>query len=454
MEFVIALSLLLVVSMPAAKLMSTAIAVSGNTRARIVATNLASQAIEGVRGSADDSSTFWNPPPLGSSTTTSQVNSVVFSISKQVEWVGQGQSGSNCTAGGQVPNILQVSATVTWPGMMGARGVQSTTDLAPPVGAFSASTGAIASQVSDAAGNAVTNVTVMIVGPTTASIVTGADGCGFFAFVTPGTYTVSAFRAGYVSDQELVSPSYANVVVAIAQTVSRPFVLDQSTTITATVTSSPAAAGGVPISLDNNKLSPYGFVPFAAGTITLSPLFPYGGGYLPFAGSCTDSDPLGKNTTSKAPFYPTVGGTPVPAAALTLVDTPAGATAAAAVQLYPLNLKVQITIAGVLSLPVGVSLRALPTVAGVAQLSPAWSANINWVCPSPVATYLPASTVLGGVSTSGVGLGHYTIVQASRPTSPLAYVWVEPDGTHLVNSVTGVVTAAASTVTVSVPSLP
>lgn len=454
MEFLIALSLLLIVSMPAARLMSTAIAVSGNTRSRIVATYLASQTIELVRGSADNSSTFWNPPPLGNSTATSLVNKVTYSVTTQIEWVGQGQSGSNCASGGQVPNILQVSATVTWPAMMGARGVQSTTDLAPPVGAFSANTGAIASQVNDAAGNPVANVTVVIVGPTTSSIVTGADGCGFFAFVGPGTYTISAFRAGYVSDQELVTPSYTNVVVAISQTVSRPFVLDQLSTVSATVTNNLVAAGGMPLSLDNNKLTPYGFVSFPAGTTSLSPLFPYVSGYLPFAGSCTDSDPLGKNTTSKAPFYPTVGGAPVPAAALTLIDTPAGTTTAAAVQLYPLNLKVQVTILGVLTLPVGASLRAVPTVAGNAQLSPTWSANINWVCPSPVAAYVPALTVLGGLSTSGVGLGHYTIVQTSRPTTPLAYVWVEPDGTHLINTATGVVAAAASTVTVTVPLLP
>ncbi|MDP9074199.1 MAG: hypothetical protein M3N98_08500, partial [Actinomycetota bacterium] len=74
--------------------------------------------------------------------------------------------------------------------------------------------------------------------------------------------------------------------------------------------------------------------------------------------------------------------------------------------------------------------------------------------PGPVASYTPAVTLLGGLSTSGVGLGHYTIVQMSRPTSPLAYVWVEPDGTHLINTATGVVAAAPSTVTVTFPLLP
>jgi hypothetical protein len=300
----------------------------------------------------------------------------------------------------------------------------------------------------------VANATVSIAGPSGASIVTGVDGCAFFAFVTTGTYTVSATQAGYVSDQELVTPTYSNVVVAVSQTVNRPFLLDRSSTITATVTSSPAAAGGLPLSVDNNKLAPYGFVTFAADSTSLSPVFPYPSGYLPFAGSCSDSDPMGRNTTSKAPFYPTPSGSAVPAAALTPVDTAAGATSPAAVQLYPLTLRVQASILGIVTLPIGASIRAVPTVSGNAQLSPSWSPNINWVCPLPLPTYSLAVTVIGGLSTTGVGLGHYTIVQASKPTTPLAYVWVEPDGTHLVNSSTGSVASSPSTVTVTVPVLP
>jgi len=71
---------------------------------------------------------------------------------------------------GSSPEILQVTASVTWPQMLGAQPVQSTTDLAPPVGAFSPTSGAIASQVNNAAGNPVLNVFVAITGPTSASI--------------------------------------------------------------------------------------------------------------------------------------------------------------------------------------------------------------------------------------------------------------------------------------------
>jgi len=454
LEFLVSMSLLVVGLLPAAKLMSSAIVLSGNSRARIVATYLASQTIEAVRSSAANSSSFWNPPPLGQSISTSVVNTITYTVTKDVEWVGQGQSGSNCSSGGSSPNILQVSAYVTWPTMLGARSVQSTTDLAPPVGAFSTNTGAIASQVSDSNGSPAANATVSINGPSTSSIVTGADGCAFFAFVTPGTYTVSALEAGFVSDQELANPSYASVVVAVSQTVSRSFLLDQSSTITASVTASPAPAGGLPLSVDSNKLSLYGFASFPAGTTSLTPLFPYNGGYVPFAGSCSDADPLGKDTSGKAFFYPTASGAAVPVSAVTPVDIGPGMTAATTVQLYPLTLKVQVSVLGVLVLPVGVRLTVIPTVAGNAQLSPVWSSSINWVCPTPVATYSPALTVIGGLSTTGIGLGHYTIVQASRPTSPLAYVWVEPDGTHLVSTTTGAVAVGASTVTVTVPLLP
>lgn len=59
-------------------------------------------------------------------------------------------------------------------------------------------------------------------------------------------------------------------------------------------------------------------------------------------------------------------------------------------------------------------------------------------------------TGLLGLTTSGIGLGHYTIVQASRPAIPLAYVWVEPDGTHLITTITGALSTAISTVTITV----
>jgi type II secretory pathway component PulJ len=55
LEFIIAISRLAVVLLPATKLMSAAMAVSRNTRSRVVATNLASQTIEALRGNATDS---------------------------------------------------------------------------------------------------------------------------------------------------------------------------------------------------------------------------------------------------------------------------------------------------------------------------------------------------------------------------------------------------------------
>jgi Tfp pilus assembly protein PilV len=458
-EFIVAISLLLIVLVPAARLMTTSILVSGNTRSRIVATYLASRSIEGIRGSANSSTTnsanFWSALPLGASTTTSVVNNITYSVTKNVEWVGQGVSGSNCSSGGTTPNILQVSASVTWPSMLGANPVQSTTDLAPPVGAFSTTAGAIASQVGDSDGNPVSNVTVTITGPSASSITTGADGCAFFGYTLPGTYTISASRAGYVSDQEQATPTYTNVTVAASQTTIQSFQMDAFATVTATPSASPAPAGGLTLSVDNNKLSPYGFVSYPAGVTSLSPLFPYNNGYTPFAGSCSDSDPLGKNA-SKVAFYPTASGAAVPAAALVAVNTDPGLTTAAGVQLYPLNLKVQVTILGVLTLPLGVGLTAVPTVAGTA-ISPSWTASyFNWVCPAPVASYTPAVTIAGGLSTTGIGLGHYTIVQTSHPTVALANVWVEPDGTHQITTSGGVptVVAAPSTITITVSSLP
>ena len=62
---------------------------------------------------------------------------------------------------------MQVNEIVTWPSMGGTKPVKQVTTLAPPVGAYSASSGSIAAKVFDSTGAVAQNINVQVDGPTT-----------------------------------------------------------------------------------------------------------------------------------------------------------------------------------------------------------------------------------------------------------------------------------------------
>src|SRR5581483_4584607 len=185
-EFVVAISLLLVSLLAASQMLTSGMQVSGDTRSRVVAANLATQSLEAIRATATDPSQFSTLTP-GRTVTTQTVGATTYTITKDVQWVGQRATASNCDAGGGGTQILRATAVITWPRMHNTAPVQSATTFSPPVGAFSSNAGSVAAKVINAAAAPVSFVTVTATGATTQSIVTASDGCAFFANLTPGT---------------------------------------------------------------------------------------------------------------------------------------------------------------------------------------------------------------------------------------------------------------------------
>src|SRR3982074_2332901 len=72
-EAVMAISLLVIVLLAVARMFSSSIAVSGDTRNRVVAANLATQDLEQVRGFAADPIKFTTSIALGRTTSTQTV---------------------------------------------------------------------------------------------------------------------------------------------------------------------------------------------------------------------------------------------------------------------------------------------------------------------------------------------------------------------------------------------
>ena len=77
----------------------------------------------------------------------------------------------------------------------------SQTLLTPPAGSGDPNDGHILVQAFDRDALPLAGQTVSLTGPESASQTTTSDGCAFFAYLDPGTYTASLSTTGYVDRQ-------------------------------------------------------------------------------------------------------------------------------------------------------------------------------------------------------------------------------------------------------------
>jgi hypothetical protein len=320
--------------------------------------------------------------------------------------------------------------------MAGTKPVQATTTLAPPVGAFSSTSGNIGVKVLDAAGQPAENIKVRVVGPVTDTQESTTQGCAFFAYLTPGTYTASVIEGTGVGDQEVLTPSQ-QTSVSVGQTASLLFSYDTAATISSTGWSnSPSpAATGLSLSVANTGLQPYGQYSFTSGITSLTPLFPYTSGYVVFAGKCTDNNPLGKDNHGNA-LYPTASPTPVNV-------TPGGTTSTTA-DLYTLSVVVKNT-----------SNVVQPNATVTATDNTSYATPYAVSCTtgtanSAAATIGLVNTDAGGNSVTAVPLGHWTITARSGSKVGTVNVWVKPDGVYAVDATGAATTLYSTPVTVVV----
>jgi Tfp pilus assembly protein PilV len=420
-EVVVASTLLLVAFVAAAGLFASGTRVSGDTRMRVVAAQLASSAIEAVRGPAADPTKFTTAVQPGTTITTKTVNGLKFTITQEMQWVAQNSTASACDSGGIGTNgLLQVNESVTWIGAGGTAPVEATTTLSPPAGAYSAATGSIGVKVLNAAGQGLPNTAVQASGPMTRTQSTTAEGCAFFAFMTPGSYTVSVTAGTGVGDQEQLTPSQG-ASVTIGQTTAMTFNYDTAATINVTgwSGSTMTPATNIPIGVANTSLQPFGAYTYAAGTATLTPLFPYPSGYTVFAGSCTDSNPVGLDT-SRNPFYPSPG-------TVATDVTPGGATATT-VPLYDLPVQV---VDGTGNPVAGATITASETT-GYPTPNTAVCMNGGATGTPPTYGLVPSDTA--GMSNNAVPLGHLTVRAQSGTKSGTTRIWRTVSGVFVVDS--------------------
>ena len=305
-----------------------ALEVNRGNRNRSAAAYLAARQLEEVRARA------FSSVALGQTTcayTTSSCNlPSPYTVVQNVVWASPGNTSTSCdvpATSGSALAYKRVTVTVTWPDMGGVAPVTSQTLLTPPAGTYDPNDGHILVQAYDRDALPLAGQTVSISGPESASQTTTADGCAFFAYLDPGTYTASIGTTGYV-DRQGSQPATQTAGVTASQITRVQFDYDRAATLSVGLVAPSGAVipSGIAMTVANSNLT-VGYKSFqqsATGsgiTRTISPLFPYASGYQVWTGDCADADPAAHTGGSRgAVLESNQGATTSGSAALDAVD--------------------------------------------------------------------------------------------------------------------------------------
>ncbi|GGE81885.1 hypothetical protein GCM10011313_00380 [Mycetocola zhadangensis] len=178
-----------------------------DSKAREIATNLASQEIDSVR-STDNLFTLldetYTPDPIGGQN---------FTVTRSAQWVTDPDADSVCGGvAGTTARDLQyklVSVTVTWDGMRNrARPVYADTLIAPGARVSGPQQSTILVYVENPSGGGTPGVTIETdPAVTPAPTPTDAQGCSYIPKVTPGTYKVTVTTPNFVDAEQKKPPT-------------------------------------------------------------------------------------------------------------------------------------------------------------------------------------------------------------------------------------------------------
>jgi type II secretory pathway pseudopilin PulG len=278
-----------------------ALDITRNNRNRTTAAYLAASELEAARSIPFDQVT------LGRTVCSSQTPSPTcnvpapYTVTREVSWVAPTTTSSSCNvpngSSGAALAYKRVNVQVTWDDMRAVRPVVSQTLLTPPTGVYDPDDGHIAVRLFDRNAAPLAGQTVTLSGPAAASQVSTVDGCAFFAYLDPGTYTVSLATAGHVGRQG-DQPATQTAAVLASQITTLQFDYDRAATLDLALVV-PAGAvipSGIATTVANSNLTvgtrSYPEASTGGGaTRTVTPLFPYASGYQVWAGECADADP-------------------------------------------------------------------------------------------------------------------------------------------------------------------
>ena len=341
---------------------------------REVAANIASSAIDKARATTDFST-------LLSDTWTQTVDTDTYTVLQTVTDQSGTGNASPCDGGSSTYiRYKRVSVRVDWTGMGATDPIRSDTLLTPGTGSFDPTTGNIGTKVTDATGNPVEGVEVILAGPESADVFTDDKGCAFVDSLTAGSYTVSATLPGYVTPQGTSNPTQTSAVSS-GSTTQVAFEMDQASTLILNLPTGafPAVTTG-PVSIANSTIVPNGKLAFAGSgaSRTLTGRYPFASGYEYFAGACADADPEG--TSGSGAYY--VGGNRAGPVAMT-----PGGSSTATIPMAQVSVRVQ-------------TLLAIPVAGAVVTATHDDGGTADPQCPAGETYTLPATDATGTVNAS------------------------------------------------------
>lgn len=316
-------------------------------KARTVASALAEQDQERMRGFTIDQLSNYH----GQQTIT--VGGADYNVTSRADWVrDSANTTESCSASSTQADYVRITSTVT-SGVVGSATKPVTMQglVHAPVGSFGSNQGTLTIKVVDRDGNPVQNIGVTGSGPRVLSDVTNELGCAVFGYIPVGSYTAQLNTPQWVDmgGQQISSQS---ATVASGAVTTKTMAYDRAASIHATFVDSAgntaATAGATKLHMTNPAVAT-GFpdTSIAAGdtSVAETSLFPFNSAYVIYAGSCANANPAqyGAPAVSKLldpaedwtpqiqlpTLHVTVttsSGTAVPNATVKAMGTPAGCT--------------------------------------------------------------------------------------------------------------------------------
>jgi Tfp pilus assembly protein PilV len=259
-----------------------------------------------------------------------------YTITSKGEFVTDSTGTTSCTQGTAAADYIRATSNVTWP-TVGARPpvlVQSI--VAPPNGAISIDSGALAISVQNGQGQGLAGVGLSGSGAGSFSGTTGSNGCVIFGNLPAGNYTLTPSAPGLVDTDGAAPQAQATSVVGLSTntvallfddpgTISASFTIRTSSGLVAAKTDSVMA-----FNTGMTAAKRFGTVGTPISSVSAGPLFPFASPDTFYAGTCTGDNPNPSGS-------PTDPGVPATAS----VVVPAGTSANATFQLPKLIITVR-----------------------------------------------------------------------------------------------------------------
>jgi len=297
-EVLVSAILVVVLSVGVLKALDAAEASSGNTKARAIASNLAQQDQERLRA--------YRAKELSNAreTRVRTIGGVPYTVESRSDWVSDASGSRSCNGASARADYMKINSTVTWPEMLGAKPVSTTSVVSAPNGSFG-DEGSLGVEVLNRSGGGQAGVTVTVSGPKNLSDSTDSNGCVFFGFLPEGNYTVSFSKPGHVDANGVNAVSR---LVGVQNETTQVQTIDYDLAASRTVNvetkrgaqdSSPRTATTGFISLGHANLASPGYRVFGTGTAASSfapaSLFPFTSAYSFYTGNCAANNPEALN---------------------------------------------------------------------------------------------------------------------------------------------------------------